>query len=120
MWITRQAAGGNAPSAAETGTVTLSGETLAVYLQGEKRGLSLFSPGGIIWRPEVGDTVLTLTTDSGGTVCVTGCLCQPPEDLEPGELLLKSRGASLCLRNDGTIEVIGTVVYSDAKEDVSL
>ena len=44
---------------AETGTVTLSGESTAVYVQGERRQLPVYGPGGCCWR----------TTAVSGRVC---------------------------------------------------
>lgn len=111
MWISkRNSLARTAETTADTGTVTVSGSTLAAYSGGEQRGLALYAPGGILWRPEIGDNVLLLRLGGDGQPCVAGALCRETEDLAPGELRLQSKGASICLRNDGTIELSGTIV----------
>jgi hypothetical protein len=114
MWISKQTAGtASQPSGADGGCVTQSGTTLAAYSGGEWRGLSLYAPGGVIWRPEVGEQVLLLRLGEDGAPCVAGAKIPLEPDLAPGELLLRSKGASLCLRNDGTIEVRGKLVEKE-------
>ncbi len=117
MWISRQNSLARAAGpAADTGTITVSGSALAAYSGGEHRGLALYAPGGILWRPEAGENVLLLRLGNDGQPCVAGALCREYGDLEPGELRLQSKGASICLRNDGTIEVTGTIVETGAEE----
>ncbi len=117
MWISKQnSQARTAETVADTGTVTMSGYTLAAYSGGERRGLALYAPGGILWRPEIGDNVLLLRLGDDGQPCVAGALCQETDDLAPGELCLRSKGASICLRNDGTIEISGTIVEMGAEE----
>lgn len=118
MWISKQNSRNSQTQAlepaADTGAVTLSGSTLAAYSGGERRELALYAPGGILWKPEIGDQVLLLRLGEEGQPCVAGMLCPEAEDLAPGELLLRSKGASICLRNDGTIELTGTLVEKEA------
>lgn len=71
---------------AQLGQVTLSGDT-AVSLGGERRGLLMCAPGGILWRPCEGEQVLVLKTAVGEQDCVVGCP-QNVDDLSPGELRL--------------------------------
>ena len=71
---------------AQLGRVTLSGDT-AVNLGGERRGLLVCTPGGILWRPGEWEQVLVLKTADGEQDCVAGCP-RSVEDLAPGELRL--------------------------------
>lgn len=74
---------------AQFGQVTLSGDT-AVNLGGERRRLTVCTPGGILWRPREGEQVLVLKTPAGEQDCVVGC-AQSAQDLVPGELRLTGR-----------------------------
>ena len=71
---------------AQLGQVTLSGDT-AVSLGGERRGLFVCAPGGILWRPDEGEQVLVLKTAAGERDCVVGCP-RSVDGLAPGELRL--------------------------------
>jgi hypothetical protein len=46
---------------------------------------------------------------------VAGALCTETDDLNPGELRLASKGSSITLRNDGTIEVQGQLVTKEVR-----
>ena len=66
MWLSERAAA--RPSGgikAEVGIVTIGGKETAVLLDGEYRALGCVAPGGIGWRPRVGDEVLVLETGDG-------------------------------------------------------
>ena len=116
MWISKQTGEKqSAADGAELGTVTLSDGALAVYAGSERRNVTLVSPGGVFWRPAVGETVLLLPLADSTGACAAGAACALNTELEPGELLLKSGGASILLRNDGTIEVTGTVICQEAE-----
>ena len=56
MWISQQGqkAQSHTGGRAEVGRVTLAGNPVGVYLDGERRELPLFGPGGYAWRPEQG------------------------------------------------------------------
>ena len=131
MWLSRREmrySSGEAP--AEDGVVTLAGEETAVYAQGERRRLPVYGPGGCCWRPAVGDRVLVLKLgQESEQCCVAGMLEEAPEELKPGELVLRSRGgAEIWLKNVGTVEITGEVkingekyqrciCYEDTKEE---
>lgn len=117
MWLARRMKKTPAgEAAAEDGVVTLAGGEVAVYAQGERRGLPVYSPGGCCWRPAVDDRVLVLKLGAEGEqCCVAGKLSEPEKALEPGELMLCSRGgASIRLKNDGTVEITGAVKINGA------
>ena len=96
---------------ADMGVTTIGGSSAAVVTRGEQRDVPVFSPGGTVWQPRSGDTVLVI---KGGAGCREQCIIaadtgkQAPDDMEPGELFLFSAGgASLFLRSDGRILVRG-------------
>ena len=61
MWTAnRKREGRTEECAADQGIVTLGGDPAAVYLGGERRWVSLYTPGGYQWRPKAGDKVLVL------------------------------------------------------------
>lgn len=112
MWLSKRNTELPAGEAtAEDGVVTLEGERLAVYAQGERRGLPVYGPGGLCWRPAVGDQVLVLKLgQEGEQCCVAGARQAMPEGLQPGELLFRAGGgAEIWLKNDGTVELTGDV-----------
>ena len=112
MWLSEKLGSTNEPSAG-IGEVTIAGETAAVYTDAEHRSLSVFSPGGYIWRPKVGDNVLVIKC-GGNEMCVAGLdQSNGPAGMEAGEVYIKSNaGASIYLKNDGRI-VLGGKVYID-------
>lgn len=100
MWLAEQQKRETAQQAGAVGEVTLSGEAPAVALDSERRGLTVYAPGGYRWRPAAGQKVLVLKAD--GEPCIVGA--PSAGGLEPGEVALESGGgASLRLSNQGTV-----------------
>ena len=100
-------------TAADMGVTTIGGGSASVMTRGEQRDLEVFAPGGLIWQPRAGDTVLVV---KGGVGCQEQCVVaaetagSAPKDMAPGELFLYSTGgASIYLRKDGSIAVKGRV-----------
>ena len=100
-------------AAADMGVTTISGGTASVMTRGEQRDLAVFAPGGVLWQPRVGDTVLVIRGGAGGLEhCVAAAepTVKPPEGMSPGELYLySSGGASVYLKGDGSVAVTGPV-----------
>lgn len=102
--------------AAELGTVTLGGDPAGVSLGGERRWLSVYSPGGYSWRPTAGDKVLVLKAGAEGEApCVLGTV-QDGGDLRPGEVRLKGGESSVFLGQDrleldGNLYLNGRTLY---------
>lgn len=100
-----------AEPAADVGVVTLNGDPAGVELGGERRWLSVYSPGGYRWRPAAGDQVLVLK--AGGereSPCVAGVL-QPEENLAPGEVAI-SGGDSTIRLGTGALELDGHILIN--------
>ncbi|HJB99413.1 MAG TPA: hypothetical protein H9764_03080 [Candidatus Flavonifractor merdavium] len=118
MWISQQGqkAQSHTGGRAEVGRVTLAGNPVGVYLDGERRELPLFGPGGYAWRPEQGQQVLVIKT--GGqeeAPCVVGGLCSTELGLREGEVLLYSPKASIRVGADGVVSVTGVLKVNGKK-----
>ena len=96
-------------AAADMGVTTITGGIASVMTRGEQRDLAVFAPGGVLWQPRVGDTVLVIRGGAGGLEhCVAAA--EPPEGMSPGELYLySSGGASIYLKGNGSVAVTGPV-----------
>ena len=69
----------------------------------------LTAPAGIAYVPARGEKAVVVQS-SGGAVC-PGVIMAQPSDLEPGELMLFSAGgASIVLKNNGTVLINGREV----------
>ena len=86
--------------AAELGTVTLGGDPAGVSLGGERRWLTVYSPGGYNWRPTAGEKVLVLKAGAEGeSPCILGAP-QTGQGLRPGEVRLTGGSCSIHLAQD--------------------
>lgn len=98
-------------TAADMGVTTIGGNGASVMTRGEQRDVEVFTPGGLLWQPKAGDTVLVVKGGTGGQeqcVVAASTAVDTPKDFAPGELLLYSCGkASIYLRKDGSIAVKG-------------
>lgn len=114
MWLAERSKPVRPDAEAELGVTTISGTRAGVMTRGEARDLPVFGPGGCIWMPENGDTVLVLKGGPGGQEqCVAGREQEDaPAGMLPGEMLLRSGGASVWLRKDGTILLSGNVAVT--------
>lgn len=95
---------------ADIGQVTLADEQLGVYLEGERRWVRLYAPGGYSWRPAPGEQVLVLKAGGEGEIpCIVGTRQQ--ETLKPGEVAITSGDgrAGIRLRQKGELELDGSV-----------
>lgn len=100
MWLSRQQKRSERETPVETGEVTLSGETVAVELDSERRGLAVYAPAGYRWRPAPGQKVLVLKTAEGP--CVIGT--PSGGGLDAGEIGLSADGgAAVTLKTDGRV-----------------
>jgi len=106
MWLSEKAAARKSrPASAEVGTAT--GDR-SVLTEAEKRNLPVYAPGGYAWRPRFGDEVLVIKC-ADESLGVVSALCNPGEELEGGEVLIYSGGASIHLKNDGRVLISGEV-----------
>ena len=95
---------------ADIGSVTIGGDSVAVLTEGEMRRLAIAAPGGYVWRPSAGDSVLVLKTSDGESLAVGALRNESPEGMENGEVYIISKGgAAIRLKNSGKIELLGEV-----------
>lgn len=124
MWLSKEfsmrQASDRESTAADMGVTTIGGSSASVMTRGEQRDLEIFCPGGIVWQPLAGDTVLVL---KGGVGCQERCVVaadtagSAPAGMSPGELFLFSTGeASIYLKADGSISIKGRVFLADSLE----
>lgn len=103
-------------TAADMGVTTIGGASASVMTRGEQRDLEVFAPGGLVWQPKSGDTVLVVKGGPGGReACVIAAetASHAPETMSPGEVYLYSNGDTfLYLRADGTIAVQGDLTVT--------
>ena len=110
MWTAnRKREGRTEECAADQGIVTLGGDPAAVYLGGERRWVSLYTPGGYQWRPKAGDKVLVVKAgDHRELPCLVGRRpdALPEEELPPGSVRIHS-GAGVVLLDEEGVTVKG-------------
>lgn len=95
-----------------TGPVTLPGDRLGVWLEGERRGVAVYAPGGYHWVPNPGDEVLVLKTgERGERPCAVG-VAAGGQGLLPGEVLITAGVASIKLGMDGQVSVTGNLTVN--------
>ena len=117
MWLSKTMASRQQASqegaAADMGVTTIGGGNASVMTRGEQRNLEVFAPGGVVWQPQSGDTVLVLKGGPGSQeqcVVAADTAAAAPEGLAPGELFLYSNGkASIYLPGDGSMVIKGDV-----------
>lgn len=114
MWLSRQNRVPESGQTADVGRVTLGGDPAGVYLDGERRDLPVFGPGGYCWRPVPGQQVLVLKGGTAGELCcIAGAEQAEQEALAPGEVVVRSSGgAAVKLRADGRVDLIGKVMIN--------
>ena len=97
MWISRQMKTVPPTADADLGITTIAGGSAGVVTRGEVRSLPVYGPGGYIWMPESGGTVLVIKGGPGGEEqCVAGTRQQvAPEGMQPGEVCIQSPGGSI-------------------------
>lgn len=112
MWISRQMKTVPPTADADLGITTIAGGSAGVVTRGEVRALPVYGPGGYIWMPENGGTVLVIKGGPGGEEqCVAGTRQKPaPPEMRPGEVCIQGPGgSSIFLRQDGSIRLRGDV-----------
>lgn len=107
MFLARRQRREGPSGAALTGPVTLPGEQVGAWLEGERRGVEVYAPGGYHWAPRLGEQVLVLKAgESGEQPCAVGVRAGG-RDLQPGEVLISAGAAAIKLGLDGTVNVTG-------------
>ena len=77
MWISRQMKTVPPTADADLGITTIAGGSAGVVTRGEVRSLPVYGPGGYIWMPESGGTVLVIKGGPGGDAAGRGLHPEP-------------------------------------------
>ena len=78
-------------------------------LEGERRQVGRWLPGGYHWTPRRGESVLVVKSGAEGEACLLGVEDTLP-GLEPGEVFLSAaEGVGVRLTGDGKILLTGDV-----------
>lgn len=91
-------------------TVSLGEKASTVTATGKQLYRTVFAPGGLTWCPKRGQGVLVVK--AGMEDCIAGAEMEETEGMEPGEIRLFSQGASIWIRNDGSIQIEGRVLVN--------
>ena len=86
--------------------MSIGGQVPAVVTDAEKRRAKVISPGGYCWNPAATDCVLVV---KGNELYLAGMPQDGTKGLQPGEVMLFSKGASVKVMNDGEIHLAGDV-----------
>ena len=112
MWLAEQGKQPRTTADADLGVTTISGDSAGVVTRGEVRQLPVFGPGGYVWMPESGGTVLVIKGGPGGEEqCVAGMKqADIPAGMQAGDVYLHGGKASVWLHSGGRIDLKGTVI----------
>lgn len=107
MWLTSIVAKNNKQRRSGlAGCVTdAKGASVEFFESSRHKDVPLVAPFGVVSIPPVGSEAVALRTSSG--VACVGVKNKPSPELEPGELMLCSLGASIVLKNDGRVLING-------------
>lgn len=120
MFLSKKEGRTGSAAGALTGPVTLPGERLGVWLEGERRGVRVYAPGGYHWAPAPGEEVLVLKAGAQGEQpCALG-VPQEEAGLAPGEVLLSTGKAALRLCPDGRVVVTGNLLLNGTRLEPAL
>ena len=112
MWLAQKMKPAVPEAEADQGVSTIVGDEMGVVTRGEVRRLPVYGPGGYVWLPESGASVLVIKGGPGGEEqCVCGGQqAAAPKGMQPGEVYLHAPGGvSVYLKRDGTLELRGRV-----------
>lgn len=110
MWLTSFLSKEKSGLKAAKGNITASHERkVQVNASTQYRDVPVVAPYGIAYVPPVGEGAVIVPYE-GGEACV-GVIASQPVNLQRGELMLYSAGgASIVLRNDGSVLINGNKV----------
>ena len=95
-----------------TGPVTVEGEALGAWLEGERRDIAVYGPAGYRWVPQRGQEVLVLKAgEDGERPCAVGVPLSG-EGLKPGEVEIAAGKAAIRLSSDGSVAITGKVTVN--------
>ena len=109
MWLAQSMKQAVPTADADQGISTIVGDQMGVVTRGEVRQLPIYGPGGYVWLPESGASVLVIKGGPGGQEqCVAGMRQGAPE----ASMQLPSRSLHILVRGNGT-ELLHTTEGTD-------
>ena len=86
MWLAQSMKQAVPTADADQGISTIVGDQMGVVTRGEVRQLPIYGPGGYVWLPESGASVLVIKGGPGGEEqCVCGGKqAEVPKGMQPG------------------------------------
>ena len=108
MWLSKKIAAERTEPVGTDGTVSIGGSAPAAVLDGEVRDLTVVSPGGYCWCPDVSDEVLVLQGHLLGVK-------QAAAKMRPGEICITNGKASVRLTADGAIHLDGEIYIGEER-----
>ncbi len=113
MWLSEKKDGRDAGySNVAVGIITIGGAKPSVLVEGEVRAADVVS-SGVERLPKAGDEVLLIRSADGENVVVGQVGTVPPAVIENGEVYITNgNGGVIRLKNNGEIELSGTVIIS--------
>lgn len=107
----------NGGECANIAKVSIGGKEPALVSASEKRGVEIIAPAGVLRLPKTGEEQLMIKTDEGSFAVLGLCADEIPDDLEAGDILIKNGDASICIRSNGRVEIIGTLVINGSEQN---
>lgn len=130
MWTSQRSAGEKSRYQpwVDQGEVTLSGDVMGVYLDGERRELRMNNPGGYHWKPAVGESVLVVNENEGEKVLhIIGSNRTtepgrqlPLPEVEAGDVCVTSDGLAYVHLQGNDLRLQGNLYYNDVPIEVYL
>lgn len=101
----------------QVGVVSVGGRNPAVVSDGETRNAEIVSAGGVVYIPRVGDEVLLERTRDDERIIIGRLTSGVPEGLSEGEIYISTSGGGVIhIKNNGAIEISGTVCLTGRTE----
>lgn len=95
-----------------SGRVSIGGASPAAETDTEHRNLKILRAGGVLRIPAEGEQQLVLRCDNGDYVALGSIDAAIPEDMEAGEVYIKTENAAVLMKNNGRIIVEGELEIS--------
>lgn len=103
MWLAQSMKQAVPTADADQGISTIVGDQMGVVTRGEVRQLPIYGPGGYVWLPESGASVLVIKGGPGGEEqCVCGGKqAAVPKGMQPGEVYILRPKGQQCVFAEG-------------------
>lgn len=103
-------------AAAQSGSVTITGDRVGVYTDSEQREVAVYAPGGYLWRPGENQRVLVVKAGDSGEIpyVMAAAPEELPEDFTAGEVMIRAGGSEIYLKQDGTVHINGRLFINGA------